>query len=152
MSWIYLCNQIEWILMSIYSIMFLVCDHVTAKYFLIQPCKSRDGSENQYSTNSHSMALRGNACAVLTKLALHSTAGPKISKKWKVRLILNFLIWASWMERCINVVFMNLFVNIDKQYQNNCLFIIHFKLFTDGSFKFSLQRGTVGMFLSNSWT
>ena len=82
-------------------------------------------------------------------LSLHSTAGPKISKKWKVRLILNFLIWASWMERCINVVFMNLFVNINKQYQNNCLSIIHFKSFTDGSFKFSLQRGTIGMFLSN---
>ena len=79
----------------------------------------------------------------------HSTAGPKISKMWRVCLILNFLIWASWMERCINVVFMNLFVNINKQYQNNCLSIIHFKSFTDGSFKFSLQQGTIGMFLSN---
>ena len=53
------------------------------------------------------------------------------------------------MERCINVVFMNLFGNINKQYQNNCLSIIHFKSFTDGSFKFSLQQGTIGMFLSN---
>ena len=44
------------------------------------------------------------------------------------------------MERCINVVFMNLFVNINKQYQNNCLSIIHFKSFTDGSFKFSPTR------------
>ena len=44
---------------------------------------------------------------------------------------------------------MNLFVNINKQYQNNCLSIIHFKSFTDGSFKFSLQQGTIGMFLFN---
>ena len=45
--------------------MFLVCDHVTAKYFLIQPCKSRDGSDDQNSRTTHSVALRGNACGVI---------------------------------------------------------------------------------------
>ena len=48
--------------MSIYSIMFLVCDHVTAKYFWIQPCKSGDGSDDQHSTTTHSVDFSGNAC------------------------------------------------------------------------------------------
>ena len=61
-AWIYLCNKIEWILMSIYSIMFLVCDHVTAKYFWIQPCKNGDGSDDQHSTTTHSVDFSGNAC------------------------------------------------------------------------------------------
>ena len=44
------------------NIMFLACDHVTARYFLIQPCKSGDGFDDHYPTNTHSVNFCGNAC------------------------------------------------------------------------------------------
>ena len=52
--------------LEIGNIMFLVCDHVTAKYFLIQPwpCKNGDGSDDQYPTTTHSVDFCGNACQI----------------------------------------------------------------------------------------
>ena len=44
------------------NIMFLACDHVTARYFLIQPCKSGDGFDDHYPTNTHSVNFCGNGC------------------------------------------------------------------------------------------